>query len=105
MTDIANHQPWWIEYPEEKSVQNSGKRKLKYRKFYSMFRSMGLWANEQYLQKKQLLMTANRITVGRTNRELMPDCVTGLVRVWLPNPDGKQYLGHKWINNQAVVVN
>ena len=99
-----NHQKWWIDTPEEKSEVNSGKRKWKYRQFYSNMRSMGLWKKEEYLLKKTRIMALDGITPGKTNREIMPDCVTAFVRAWLPNPDGKPYMGHTWINPNAVVT-
>ena len=87
-----NHQKWWIDTPEEKSEANSGKRKWKYRQFYSSIRSMGLWKVEKYLLKKTRLMLLDGITPGMSSREVMPDCVTAFVRSWLPNPDGKPYV-------------
>ena len=99
-----NEQDWWVGNPEEKSEENSGKRKWKYRKFCSSMRSMGLWKVEEYLAKKTQLMALDGITAGQTKREVMPDCVTSLVRTWLPNPDHKPYVGHTWINQCLVVA-
>ena len=61
-------------------------------------RSMGLWKKDEYLLKKRQVMILDGIIPGQTNREIMPDCVTSQVRSWLPNPDGKPYIGHTWIN-------
>ena len=28
--------------------------------------------------------------------DIMPQCVTSMVKTWLPNPKGRDYMGHRW---------
>ena len=104
VTDAANAQRWWCDTAVEAAPENSAHRKWKYRRFYSMMHPMKLFKHPEYMLKKNREMNVNGIRPGMTKREIMPDCVLLMVRNWFPNPEGKPYVGHTWVNPAARVL-
>lgn len=97
VTDITNKQQWWPEADSEPKIGNNVKRKNIYYKFWTMLYHRGVWNFPQYILKKQnMLSTATRLSGKTVRREIMPDCVMGMVRRWYPNIDGQPYMGHRW---------
>ena len=64
---------------------------------YMLFHRI-VFRDDRYLSKKRLAMDRDprlRHYVWH-RRDIMPDCVLKLVRGWLPNLDGDEYMGHMW---------
>jgi hypothetical protein len=75
-------------------------RRKKYKMFWKMIDDRGLWRDDRYQRKKQELFQrcddpVNKFVIW-TSRQVMPDCVLTFIRNLYPNPDGVQYMGHKW---------
>lgn len=96
ITDITNKQEWWGLVQSEPKVENCGKRKRCYRKFWAMMSHRRVWDKPEYKEKRTLSLQLNRNKCVKVYREIMPDCVLSTVRFWYPNPDGCPYMGHKW---------
>lgn len=96
VTDERNRQLWWLQVPEVARWGNNASRKECYKKFWTFLYQRGVWALEEYLQKKSALMEARGANFIRTKREVMPECVVDLVRRWYPNPGDNLYMGHRW---------
>lgn len=100
ITSEENRQFWWKEGrgPGSKSKRNSSLRKELYKKFWTMLFHRMVFRDDRYLSKKRLAMDRDprlRHYVWH-RRDIMPDCVLKLVRGWLPNLDGDEYMGHMW---------
>ncbi|CAH1242322.1 Hypp6577 [Branchiostoma lanceolatum] len=74
--------------------KNSGTRKGKYRQFWKQINKKGGWKDPRYLALKEQRMRTDGVDIVK--REVMPDCVTALVRDCYPNPSTMPYLGHRW---------
>lgn len=101
VTDLSNIQMWWMENSLLPSPENSALRKEKYQRFWTMLLHRGAWADARYKRGKEESIKADKGDTfsGPCNhpRDLMPACVLKTVRSWLPNPENKPYMGHKWI--------
>ena len=96
ITNDQNRQQWWGQGPHEPQIQNSGKRKNCYRRFWTMMAHRRVWDIEEYQQKRQNDLLLHRDECVIVFREIMPDCVLEIVRKWYPNPVHVPYMGHKW---------
>ena len=97
---VTNDRQQWLGQGAPKHVRNSGIRKERYKKFWTLLSRKGAWLDSRYLTKKSALMGRNDTQESCsvwTKRELMPDCVLNLVRELYPNPDNRPYMGHKWV--------
>ena len=100
----TNRQSWLATISTRPHVRNTGIRKSKYKKFWTLIQRYGGWNNPHYLRKKITLLRQSRhmnedeswITMGRELRDIMPECVTELVRSIYPNPENVSYMGHRW---------
>ena len=94
----GNHQSWWRDEPVRPHLRNSNKRKFCYKKFWAMLLHRGVWLDPRYLDRKRLALERDpRLAVYVYHRrELMPNCVLDMVRLWYPNPQSVPYMGHRW---------
>ena len=99
---VTTFRQGWLGNGQGPRNGNNGKRKEKYKKFWSLIGSFGGWNHPLYLAKKNraLQHEVNQEEFvwegGRTLREIMPECVLKLVRGLYPNLPGQDYMGHKW---------
>ena len=78
--------------------RNSGLRKIRYKKFWTLLSRQNAWANPRYLdKKKRYLGRSEEMGIVWTKREIMPECVLTKVRHLYPNPRNIPYMGHKWV--------
>ena len=96
ITDNDNRQLWWCDSAKDPEVQNSGKRKDCYRRFWAMMFHRGVWNTEEYKIKKDNILSQKKNETVIVMREIMPECVLKTVRGWYPNPSTMPYMGHKW---------
>ncbi|CAH1774113.1 unnamed protein product [Owenia fusiformis] len=93
-------QLWWQTETSEPHERNSTARKKCYKKFWVMLQHRGAWRHPRYVSKKQLALQTdarrNLYVYHGHRRDIMPDCIVRLVRGWLPNPGGIDYMGHLW---------
>lgn len=89
----------WLGNGAEPHPRNSGLRKIRYKKFWTLLSRQNVWKNHRYQQKKARLFGRREEDHGIvwTNREIMPECVLTLVRGLYPNPTDVPYMGHKWV--------
>ena len=60
--------------------------------FWKCINNSGGWLIPRYLAKKSTIGGGQYAVMHR--REIMPDCVLGLIRTLYPNPNGIPYKGH-----------
>ena len=96
VTNEQNRQQWWGTDPTAPGIENSGKRKKCYQRFWAMMAHRHVWNIPEYLEKRAQSLSENRHKCVIIHREIMPDCVLSVVRNWYPNPPKVQYMGHKW---------
>lgn len=98
ITNERNMQLWWESEDSEPSVRNSGLRKEKFKRFWTMMHHRNVWEDERYQsKKKEALKKDTRCKkYAWHRRDIMPKCVLQLVRKWLPNPQNIPYMGHLW---------
>jgi hypothetical protein len=103
ITSESNRQFWWEDTAHDAHEWNSGLRKDKYRRFWTMLYHRHAWADPRYIARKNAALLQDprhRIYAWaggyHHRRDLMPDCVLKLVRGWFPNPPEKPYMGHRW---------
>ena len=102
ITNECNRQLWWEHHNHEPSDMNSRRRKPIYKRFWTMLYHRGVWLDTRYLDRKSLALENRRYFAwsgprGQGHpRDIMPQCITSLVRTWLPNPKGRDYMGHRW---------
>ena len=98
-------QLWWLHDSKPPHSTNSRSRKDIYRRFWTMLDHRGVWGSQQYIERKAQALAAQSPELAWSGpkgnghpRDLMPECVVKLVRgwLWLPNPPGQPYMGHKW---------
>lgn len=75
------------------SDRNASERKGLYKKFWGMMSNTGGWTKPQYLRKKVALGGRH---VVKHRRDIMPKCVLDLCKGRYPNPEGRDYMDHKW---------
>ena len=99
--DESNRQSWWPSDCIQPRRTNNTKRKILYKKFWTMLCHRGVFNDPTYLDRKAFaiardrqrnFMWHNRGTQG----VLLPNCVIQKVREWCPNPPNIQYMGHLW---------
>lgn len=95
---VTTNRQAWLGNGKRASENNRNLRRIRYRKFWAMLENRNAWRKPRYLRKKAAYMRREEVdeTVIRMNREIMPECVTGLVRGLYPNPAGVPYIGHMW---------
>ena len=95
---VTTNRQAWLGNGKRASENNRNLRRIRYRKFWAMLENRNAWRKPRYLLKKAAYMRREEVdeTVIRMNREIMPECVTGLVRGLYPNPAGVPYIGHMW---------
>ena len=98
---VTANVPHWLGAGAAPSDRNSGLRKIRYRKFWTLLDRLGAWRHPLYLTKKQRELGTNHNRNNDENfvitiREIMPTCVLKLCRGRYPNPAGRPYMGHKW---------
>ncbi len=98
ITNERNRQLWWEDENAEPNHTNTGLRKEKYKRFWTMMHHRNVWEDERYKSKKrEALKRDPRCKKYEWHRrEIMPKCVLDLVRQWLPNPSNIPYMGHLW---------
>jgi hypothetical protein len=98
ITDERHRQLWWPEQSYTPRRKNSGLRKRLYQKFWTMMYHRGIWAEEEYLQRKAVALgfDPHHNHYVYHKRDIMPACVIKLVRGWYPNPRDIPYMGHMW---------
>ena len=71
---------------------------LVYKRFWTMLFHQNVWRDPRYVERKQraLQQDPQRRKLTYHRRDLMPECVVDMVRLWLPNPSEQPYMGHKW---------
>lgn len=70
-----------------------------YKFFWTMLFHRGvIFLDERYRERKlNVLQLDPRFTnVASHRRDILPECVVNLVRVWFPNPKNIPYMGHRW---------
>ena len=90
---------WWPTENYAPSVHHHKARKEVYKRFWTMMYHRNVWNDPRYVQKKldALNFDSNRKHHEWVHqRDIMPDCVTSVVRTWYPNPKDMQYMDHKW---------
>ena len=95
---VTIHRQAWLGNGKRAHINNRNLRHIRYKKFWAMLENKNAWRKPRYLRKKATYMRREEVdeTVIRMNREIMPECVTGLVRGLYPNPPGVPYIGHMW---------
>lgn len=98
ITDGRNTQMWWPSEPALPDRRNTSFRKEKYKFFWTMLFHRGVFLDERYRERKlNVLQLDPRFTnVASHRRDILPECVVNLVRVWFPNPKNIPYMGHRW---------
>ena len=98
ITDGRNRQMWWPSEPALPDRRNTSFRKEKYKFFWTMLFHRGVFLDERYRERKlNVLQLDPRFTnVASHRRDILPECVVNLVRVWFPNPKNIPYMGHRW---------
>lgn len=77
------------------SPYNSAIRNGLYRRFWALMDNTGGWDFPQYKAKKIRLGGIGRGILNH-RRQVMPGCVTALLRGKYPNPQDMPYQGHHW---------
>ena len=69
-----------------------------YKKYWGFLDRRQAWRHPAYLRRKNMLLLQENSDRVVVQREVMPGCVTHLVRDLYPNPEGIPYMGHnfKW---------
>ena len=95
---VTTHEQAWLGRGARPDPKNTKSRKIRYKKFWTMLDSRGVWRKTKYLRRKKQLLQNDGLneSVVRIQREVMPDCVLDLVRYRYPNPSDQPYLGHCW---------
>lgn len=98
ITDGRNRQMWWPSEPALPDRRNTSFRKEKYKFFWTMLFHRGVFLDERYRERKlNVLQLDPRFTnVASHRRDILPECVVNLVRVWFPNPKNIPYMRHRW---------
>ena len=98
ITHERNRQLWWEQQNGAPHLRNSGLRKEKYQRFWTMMYHRDAWKDPRYLAEKLKALQADprHRKYEWHRRDIMPKCVLSLVRTWFPNPDGVPYMGHLW---------
>lgn len=89
---------WWPSEPALPERRNTSFRKEKYKFFWTMLFHRGVFLDERYRERKlNVLQLDPRFTnVASHRRDILPECVVNLVRVWFPNPKNIPYMRHRW---------
>jgi len=93
---ITTQKQQWLGKGQSARAGNAAIRRQRYKLFWKLLNDNGAWQIQEYIQKKVLAMNRNNPAVVWTTREIIPDCVLGLVRDLYPNPLGNPYMGHQW---------
>lgn len=98
ITDERNQQLWWETVPVAPNSRNSGLRKDKYQRFWTMMYHRNAWQDPRYTAAKiaALRSDPHQRQYEWHRRDIMPKCILTLVREWFPNPPGVPYMGHLW---------
>ena len=100
--DESNRQSWWPSVNSSERRTNNTKRKILYKKFWTMLCHRGVFENQVYIQRKSEAISRDRQRnffmwhQRGTQRDLLPNCVIEQVRQWYPNPPSVSYVGHLW---------
>ncbi len=95
------HIPRWVGKGQKPTHNNSGLRKVIYKKFWFQLNGLGAWDKVRYKLKKRQALLAHfgndYIWIGNAEkRDIIPECVLQFVRNLYPNPPGQSYMDHKW---------
>lgn len=95
---VTTNRQSWVGNGQPACNRNSGVRKDKYKKFWTLMQNRGAWSHPRYLRKKTRMLNRERVdeSVVIVRREVMPDCILSVVRDLYPNPKSKPYMGHRW---------
>ena len=105
VTNEQNRQLWWATENQEPSQENNKLRKDKYKRFWTMLYHRRVWNDPRYIDRKLAALgkdTDDIDEVWITNpgllhkRDIMPKCVTNLVRDWYPKTSSQNYMDHLW---------
>lgn len=103
VTSERYKQLWWEDREHAPSRRNSKKRKVHYKRFWVMLLHRGVWKDPRYIQRKNNAAQQDNLDMVWSGpagcfhpRDIMPKCVLGLVRRWLPNLPTQPYMGHRW---------
>lgn len=98
ITNERNRQLWWEDESITPNRRNSGLRKEKYQRFWTMMFHRDAWKDPRYVAAKAVALQSDRRQrqFEWHRRDIMPKCVLSLVRGWFPNPPGVPYMGHLW---------
>ena len=100
--DEGNRQSWWPSDCFQPKRTNNTKRKILYKKFWTMLCHRGVFNDPVYIERKSFAIARDKqrnyfLWHNRgTQRDLLPNCVIQQVREWCPNPPNVQYMGHLW---------
>lgn len=96
ITNETNRQQWWSNGPSPPHRLNTIHRKALYKRFWTMMYNRGAWHDDRYLTKKSIALGDRRRHHWIHRRDIMPNCVLKVVRLWLPNLEGVPYMDHLW---------
>ena len=98
ITHEQNRQRYWPQQQQPANRINNRERRLLYKKFWTMLYHRRVWRDARYLARKEeaLGRDGRRQNFIWHRRDIMPNCVTTLVRQWYPNPQTIPYMGHMW---------
>ena len=89
-------QSWFPNEPSEPHNLNNKDRKKCYRSFWTMLYHRRVWQDERYKAKKAASLGQPVGSYVYHRRDIMPNCVIKLIRMWYPNPQQVPYMGHMW---------
>jgi hypothetical protein len=95
---IATIHQGWLGNGQTARKENTGLRRVRYKKFWQVMHYKSAWKKKKYLRKKALMMHRAEVdqSVVDHQREVMPDCVLDLVRGLYPNMPNIPYAGHQF---------
>jgi hypothetical protein len=99
ITDEFNRQLWWPRDPLQPNALNSKMRKKCYKNFWTMLYHREVWQDPRYKARKALALGLDpqrHRFIWIHKRDIIPDCVLKLVRLWYPNLPNVPYMGHMW---------
>ena len=99
VTDETNHQSWWPSLNSSVRKTNNIKRKILYKKFWTMLCHRVVFQTQTYMDRKSEAISRDRQRnyfmwhKRGTQRDILPNCVIHEVREWFPNPPSVSYVG------------
>ena len=100
VTDETNRQSWWPSENPSARQTNSIKRKILYKKFWTMLCNRGIFQTQTDRKSEAISRDRQRNSFmwhqRGTQRDILPNCVIQQVREWFQNPPSVSYVGHFW---------